>query len=176
MKKNQLTTTKSTALTLGKTKSLMSITKKLLEGKGRDLAVHKDVTIIGDLMWENVPNPEEHMMNWDDAMAYAKNLRLGGYDDWRLPTREELKLVLTLAINSTNEIQYFPDYFSTVVEANYPITTTSTQNYNDYYYTGNITGYIGNITETDSSGSHPRYYESYSKNPTKAWCVRMGKQ
>ena len=54
MKKNQLTTTKSTALTLGKTKSLMSITKKLLEGKGRDLAVHKDVTIIGDLMWGNV--------------------------------------------------------------------------------------------------------------------------
>jgi len=35
-------------------------------------------------------------MNWDDAMEYAKNLRLGGYDDWRLPTIDELSEVVTL--------------------------------------------------------------------------------
>ncbi len=100
MKKNQLTTTKSTATILGKSKSLMKITKKLLEGKKKelvkkpqDLATHKDITIIGDLMWEK---ETQAWMDWDEAMEYAKNLRLGGYDDWRLPSIEELGEVVTL--------------------------------------------------------------------------------
>ncbi|MBO7126680.1 DUF1566 domain-containing protein [bacterium] len=29
-------------------------------------------------------------MNWNDAMQYAKNLRKGGFDDWRVPTKDEL--------------------------------------------------------------------------------------
>ena len=62
MKKNQLTTTKSTSLILGKSKSLMGITKKLLESKSKglvktkatqDIATHEGVTIIDDL---NIPD------------------------------------------------------------------------------------------------------------------------
>ena len=77
----------------------MNITKKILESKNKglvkakasqDITTHKDITIIGELMWEK----ESREMNWDDAMEYAKNLRLGGYDDWRLPTREELAEVV----------------------------------------------------------------------------------
>ena len=30
-------------------------------------------------------------MTWDQARQYAKRLRLGGFDDWRLPKRSELK-------------------------------------------------------------------------------------
>ena len=30
-------------------------------------------------------------MNWHDAMEYAKNLKLGGFTDWHIPTIEELK-------------------------------------------------------------------------------------
>ena len=33
----------------------------------------------------------EFSMNWYDAMEYAKNLKLGGFTDWRLPTIGELK-------------------------------------------------------------------------------------
>jgi hypothetical protein len=41
-------------------------------------------------MWQDSPDmPKE--MNWDDAMKYAQNLRLVGYDDWRLPTKNELE-------------------------------------------------------------------------------------
>ena len=32
-------------------------------------------------------------MNWQEAMDYAKNLKLGGFNDWRLPTIEELKAI-----------------------------------------------------------------------------------
>ncbi len=100
MKKNQLTTTKSTSLILGKSKSLLGIIKKLLQNKavaattpkGNALAEHEGITLIGDLVWEK----ETHNMSWYDAMEYAKNLRLGGYDDWRLPTIEELGEVVTI--------------------------------------------------------------------------------
>ena len=94
--KNNLTTTQKTEVVLAKGKSLLGITAKLLSGS-KSLApvnTHKDITIIADLMWENVPNPEEHSMSWDDAIEYAKNLRLGGYNDWRLPTIGELKAVV----------------------------------------------------------------------------------
>ena len=30
---------------------------------------------------------------WDGASRYAKNLRIGGFDDWRVPTREELIVI-----------------------------------------------------------------------------------
>jgi len=92
MKKNQIVTAKSTSLILGKSKSLMGLTKKILEGKSKELSTHEGITIIGDLMWEE----ESRQMNWYEAMEYAKNLRLGGYDNWRLPTIEELKKIVTL--------------------------------------------------------------------------------
>ena len=33
-------------------------------------------------------------MNWADALAYAENLTLGGYSDWRLPTAKELQSIV----------------------------------------------------------------------------------
>ena len=41
------------------------------------------------LMWTLKDNGED--INWTQASEYAKKLRLGGYDDWRLPTVEELE-------------------------------------------------------------------------------------
>jgi len=32
-------------------------------------------------------------MTWDQAMRYAENLRKGGFSDWRVPTKEELKIL-----------------------------------------------------------------------------------
>lgn len=41
-----------------------------------------------DLMWAPDPGGDK---TWYQAKEYAENLRLGGYSDWRLPTRAELK-------------------------------------------------------------------------------------
>jgi hypothetical protein len=41
-----------------------------------------------DLMW--APAPDRNF-NQNEADTYAKSLRMGGFSDWRLPTRKELK-------------------------------------------------------------------------------------
>lgn len=51
--------------------------------------LQEDTIIIGDFMWEK----DSRVMSWDDGMEYAKNLRLGGYDGWRLPSLEEMEAV-----------------------------------------------------------------------------------
>ncbi|MBR6244576.1 DUF1566 domain-containing protein [bacterium] len=35
----------------------------------------------------------QNAMNWHEAMDYAKNLNLGGFTDWHVPTIEELKAI-----------------------------------------------------------------------------------
>jgi hypothetical protein len=65
-----------------------------LERKRREVELERqqreEIITFNGLMWEK----ETHIMNWNDAMEYAKNLQFGGYSDWRLPTKEELEDVL----------------------------------------------------------------------------------
>lgn len=39
------------------------------------------------LMWQI--KRSKRISSWQEADAYANNLQLGGFDDWRLPTRDE---------------------------------------------------------------------------------------
>jgi len=41
------------------------------------------------LAWTKQDNGSD--VNWNQAIAYCSNLRLGGYSDWRLPTIDELQ-------------------------------------------------------------------------------------
>ncbi|MCX5899509.1 MAG: DUF1566 domain-containing protein, partial [Proteobacteria bacterium] len=45
-------------------------------------------TVMG-LQW--TPDPGQKNITWDDAQAYVQGLKTGGFSDWRLPTRAELK-------------------------------------------------------------------------------------
>jgi len=47
------------------------------------------------LMWEQAPSSGR--MTWSQAAGYAKNLRLTGYKDWRLPSINELKVLLNIS-------------------------------------------------------------------------------
>jgi hypothetical protein len=43
------------------------------------------------LMWAR---DESKRSDYDDAEAYCKSLRLGGFNDWRLPTLDELQTIV----------------------------------------------------------------------------------
>ncbi len=106
--KNNLTTTQKTDVVLAKGKSLLGITAKILAGS-KALATsktYKDITIIGDLMWEK----ESRELNWYEAMEYAENLKLSGYNDWRLPTLEELGEVVALCGGINAEYVLYGDW------------------------------------------------------------------
>jgi hypothetical protein len=81
------------------------------------------VTDVGTgLMWQKGYSSEE--MNWEEALAYCEGLNLGGYTDWRLPNKKELRSLVDYsrynpAINTT----YFPNtaaswYWSSTTNAN----------------------------------------------------------
>ena len=95
--KNTPTTIQNTELILKKSKATLDIGRRILSGskslatKSDNLVLHSDVMMINGLMW-NKETAEE--MKWDDAMEYAQNLRLGGYEDWRLPTIKEFAEVV----------------------------------------------------------------------------------
>ena len=87
-KENAIITQESTEIVLRKATNIMNITNKILKNSKKELVANPDVMMINGLMWQKETVTEN--MTWDDAIEYAKNLRLGGYDDWRLPTKEEL--------------------------------------------------------------------------------------
>ena len=75
------------------------------------------------LMWQQA-GPSS-AMTWEQALAYCEELNLGGYTDWRLPTKKELRSLVDFSrydpsINTT----YFPDtvssfYWSSTTDAYY---------------------------------------------------------
>jgi formylglycine-generating enzyme required for sulfatase activity len=67
--------------------------------------------IYSGLCWQSSSN-ERMKVSWEDASEYCDNLELGDNKDWRLPSEEELNLIVEtgnkgLAINET----YFPGTF-----------------------------------------------------------------
>jgi hypothetical protein len=59
-------------------------------------------------MWQRLVNPQQRV--WEDAGQYCACLDLGGYDDWRLPSRMELvSLVDYRRQEPTIDVAVFPD-------------------------------------------------------------------
>jgi tetratricopeptide (TPR) repeat protein len=49
-------------------------------------------------------------LNWDDSNRYVRNLRTGGYSDWRMPTVEELKTIYEKSKVSLPTEEYFKQF------------------------------------------------------------------
>ena len=63
--------------------------------KSRKTTIYKgdDILFVAELSYQRFPNYK--IVTWEEANEYAKKLRIGGYNDWRLPTIEELERLLT---------------------------------------------------------------------------------
>jgi len=73
---------KKKASELKKRKQSNKIVKKRVDNR---------VVKIGNLMWEQVKEPEKHIFMYKEADQYCNSLNLLGYNTWRLPTIDELK-------------------------------------------------------------------------------------
>jgi hypothetical protein len=62
----------------------LDISEKIRETREKTLEV-------GNLMFQDFDLPEK--MNWNSAISYCENLELVGLSDWRLPNKNELKIV-----------------------------------------------------------------------------------
>jgi hypothetical protein len=59
------------------------------------------------LMWEKTPDNRRRSLK--SAMQYAKQLKLNGYRDWRLPTIEELKYISNIYLDQYNRNSHLGD-------------------------------------------------------------------
>ena len=61
-------------------------------------ALMAETTIIKDtktnLMWEDTPHVREAKIKQPRAKAYCAELKIGGFEDWRLPTINELLTIV----------------------------------------------------------------------------------
>lgn len=85
--------------------------KYLLLDKYEIKSDRDDIVEIDGLMYQNDILTLDY--TYDEAINYSKKLRLGGYDDWRLPTVEELLILATdLEIRSGYKKAYIRGEFA----------------------------------------------------------------
>ena len=70
------------------TENSLYIDSAFLISKEREYSINIDIAWIDNLMVEDTPITKRYTHK--EAEQYASNLRLGGYNDWRLPTKKEL--------------------------------------------------------------------------------------
>jgi hypothetical protein len=108
------------------------------------------------LMWSQDDNGEGIV--WVDALSYAENSELAGYDDWRLPNVKELQSIVdySRSITATDAANVGP-----AIDPLFNCTSiTSEAGYDDYaYYWTSTSAYF--------STSSPGYYY--------AWYVALGR-
>ena len=125
------------------------------------------------LVWEETP-PAEHY-TWDEAAAYASELELAGYDDWRMPTMKELYSLVDFTGTMRTMTPYInTDYF----DFKYPDTSQGHRIMDAQYWSGNK--YVGTTMRGDSSafgfnfadGRIKAYPTGQGRGPTKRSFIR----
>ena len=118
---------------------------------------YEDKTVLDkttNLLWEQKTEQNKYEeYDWEHAKSYCRNLVHGFYDDWRLPSKNELSSLLTHQFYTNGygaenyiNIQYFPKTYS----SNYWSSTVYAPNtafaWGVFFYSGLV--YINNQTIT----------------------------
>ena len=118
--------------------------------RDNDLEIVKDT--VNNIMWQDNSEAKTINKDWKGAIDYCKNLDLGGFYNWRLPTINELNSIIDY--NTTN-----------------PAIKNKFKNISQYIYYWSSTSYDKNkawLIGFDYGDSHYRNYE----NNHSIRCVR----
>lgn len=124
-------------------------------------ALTAEITIIKDpktdLMWEDTPHVREAKIRQPRAKVYCNELKLGGFEDWRLPTIHELLTIIDYTRISPAILRAF----SYVEDESFYWTKTHVADEDDAFWGVNFKrGYSSKASE---------YYDRYVR------CVRDAK-
>ena len=98
--------------------------------------------IKNNLIW--IQSSLDQKMTWIDAIDYAKNLNFAGYQDWRLPTKEELQEFAKIIVNNKELSCLLFEY----IASSYWSSTTNAS-YSNYAWGVNFgNGYVNNGSKT----------------------------
>jgi hypothetical protein len=86
------------------------------------------------LMWQKDTALE--LYNWEQALSYCENLTLAGYDDWRLPNRNELQSIVDYNRYSPS----IDPIFSSTFSSSYWSSTTGADSPNHAWCVGFVYG------------------------------------
>ncbi len=96
------------------------------------------------LMWQQ-GKPDK--MKWENALEYCENLRLGGKNDWRLPTIKELvSIVKEGKLDPAIDTKYFPNTASSW----YWSSSTDASDPEDAWHMGFLYGYVKHNTKSNT--------------------------
>jgi len=110
---------------------------------------NKDGTVTGTktgLMWQKDTAPNSY--TWREAKTYCKELELAGYNDWRLPTIQELIMIVNYSRFNPASDPIFDTmssyYWSSTTYASYPCNAWYVSFYDGSMYYGNKSrdGYV----------------------------------
>ena len=96
------------------------------------------------LIWQDNKDAKTIKKDWDGAKEYCKNLDLGGYSDWRLPTKDELASI----IDKTN---------TPTIKTGFKNVSSS-----DYWSSSQVSWKVSKAWEMDFSSGYTHYYSNKS--------------
>jgi len=117
-------------------------------------------TVTG-LMWAKNANISGKQMNWNEATEWAKGLDLGGYRNWRLPSKEELEQ-LAKSAGDNKPAEYFNSIGFDNVQAN------------DGYWSQNFYSSYGGVFAYAVSMKDSRVGDLNILGNLHVWPVRSG--
>lgn len=85
----------------------------------------KDIVICDNKIWQDNEEVKENKMPWEDAAKYCKNLRLAGYNTWRVPNIEELESIVDNTRMEPALIKTFKNQYSKVWKQSYYWSSTT---------------------------------------------------